>query len=162
MTQNQIKLSILGFNYLSFLEFIFKYMVNKRINLWIFFIVSIYDDIIFLIAFNIRILSIMSNRLQFTADIIGKKKHVDSSLDYFGFADLLSPELNVSCLITTVTKIKGESIPLKINQTCYYSLHLNRYIPSVTHIKNETIGHFEAFLQETIRSRNLMSDSRYN
>ena len=39
----------------------------------------------------------MANRLQFTADCIkAKQKHVDSSLDYFGFASLLTPELNVS------------------------------------------------------------------
>ena len=39
----------------------------------------------------------MANRLQFTADCIkSKRKHVDSSFDYFGFASLLTPELNVN------------------------------------------------------------------
>ena len=38
----------------------------------------------------------MANRLQFTAECVkSQKKHVDSSIDYFGFADLLPPELNV-------------------------------------------------------------------
>jgi hypothetical protein len=40
----------------------------------------------------------MAHRLTFLADTIAsKKKHVDSSFDYLGFADLITPELNV-CL----------------------------------------------------------------